>query len=146
MLELVQACLIRTTNHSSNSPSVRMLPALNDRRLDCHASPLIAGTTGSGKSVCVNSILTGYLSISIQTNCVAVVDQKGGVLGVQRHPAPATDVIMDRRKSWALCSGCCARWFALPHFENLACAIWRIQQESCYGRRKKAALYRRRYR
>ena len=52
---------------------------------------LIAGTTGSGKSVCVNSILTCFLlnNTPDDLRLILVDPQAGGTDRLQRHSAPA---------------------------------------------------------
>ena len=76
---------------------------------------LIAGTTGSGKSVCVNTILTGFLlNLSPDKLRLLLVDPKRVELSIYNGiPHLLTDVIVDVDKVTGLCNGCYAKWICV---------------------------------
>jgi len=88
---------------------------------------LVAGTTGSGKSVCVNAILAGYLlTLTPDQIRFVLVDPKRVELtaynGVPHLLAP---VIVDAEKVLVPCSGCSVRWTcAIACLPKPACATW----------------------
>ena len=101
MLELVTSLPFQ--NHKSPlkfalGKDVTGLPTTSDLTAMPHL--LIAGTTGSGKSVCVNSILTGYLlNLNPDQLRLLLVDPKRVEFSVYNGiPHLLTDVIMDPEK------------------------------------------------
>ena len=101
MLELVTSLPFQ--NHKSPlkfalGKDVTGLPTTSDLTAMPHL--LIAGTTGSGKSVCVNAILTGYLlNLNPDQLRLLLVDPKRVEFSVYNGiPHLLTDVIMDPEK------------------------------------------------
>jgi S-DNA-T family DNA segregation ATPase FtsK/SpoIIIE len=101
MLELVTSLPFQS--HASPlkfalGKDVTGLPTTSDLTAMPHL--LIAGTTGSGKSVCVNSILTGYLlNLNPDQLRLLLVDPKRVEFSVYNGiPHLLTDVIMDPEK------------------------------------------------
>ena len=101
MLELVTS--LPYQNHKSSlkfalGKDVTGIPTTSDLTAMPHL--LIAGTTGSGKSVCVNAILTGYLlTLNPDQLRLLLVDPKRVEFSVYNGiPHLLTDVIMDPEK------------------------------------------------
>ena len=101
MLELVTSLPFQ--NHKSPlrfalGKDVTGIPTTSDLTAMPHL--LIAGTTGSGKSVCVNAILTGYLlTLNPDQLRLLLVDPKRVEFSVYNGiPHLLTDVIMDPEK------------------------------------------------
>ncbi len=101
MLELVTSLPFQ--NHKSPlkfvlGKDVTGIPTTSDLTAMPHL--LIAGTTGSGKSVCVNAILTGYLlNLNPDQLRLLLVDPKRVEFSVYNGiPHLLTDVIMDPEK------------------------------------------------
>ena len=73
---------------------------------------LIAGTTGSGKSVCVNAIITCLLLQNTPDDLrLMMVDPKRVELtGYNGIPHLLAPVVTDLERVVARCSGCRAKW------------------------------------
>ena len=61
-----------------------------------------AGATGSGKSVCVNTLVTSLICHTPRTLRFLMVDEDGRALRLQRAPASAAVVVTDNRDAAAL--------------------------------------------